>query len=174
MRKLSPVLWTEVPQGCFSKHLFFTTNSSLIWCILPLPALSPVEFHFRIKVGICFLGCGVVGKNLHICGWLFHHFIRWLGSTNWNKKLRQKERISENWNCINTVGKLHWKTAPIKQEVWVMLQSTTWTSLQGWGRKQATISVLISKVANKDHALPQFSSHKASDLFLNWALMYPL
>lgn len=95
---LSPAFQTEVSQGCFSKHVFSTTNSPPLWCILPLPALSPVEFHFRIKIGICFLGRGVVGKNLHICGWLFHHFVRRLGSRNWNKSLRWKERIGENCN----------------------------------------------------------------------------
>lgn len=71
-------------------QVFFTINSAPLWYILPLSDLLPVEFHFRIKIRICLMRCGVVGKNLHICGRLFQHFQRRLGSRNWKKVIMRE------------------------------------------------------------------------------------
>lgn len=56
--------------------IHYTVKSPTLLTIFPLPVFSPVKLHFRIKIGICFLRCGIVGKHMHICVCLFQHFTR--------------------------------------------------------------------------------------------------
>lgn len=75
---------------------FHSAKSPTLIPIFPLPVLSPVELHFGIKIGVCFLRCEIVGKNLHICVCLFQHFTRWLGSRSWKNNCRAKKKWDGN------------------------------------------------------------------------------
>lgn len=58
-------------------NLLRGTHLNLITCRSSnkIKILQPVRLHLAVEVGVCLLGCGVVGQELDICAQFFHNLI---------------------------------------------------------------------------------------------------